>query len=188
MKLFDALLRKLIRKGTLTVIDANGNRYRYGEASDVARVTIRFTDPATPWHASFNPSLELGEAHRDGRMLVEEGDITAFLNLVGRHTRWDDAEAVALRLRRPGRRNRRLEEWNWQRRARRNAPIIKTFAPAFSRSSSARTCNSAAAIFRFPRSISTPRNSPSRHTLPPSSICGGASARSISAAAGAGLP
>ena len=79
MKLFDALLRKLIRKGTLTVIDANGNRYRYGEASDVARVTIRFTDPATPWHASFNPSLELGEAHRDGRMLVEEGDITAFL-------------------------------------------------------------------------------------------------------------
>lgn len=49
-------------------------------------------------------------------MLVEEGDITAFLNLVGRHTRWDDDEAAALRLRRPWRRNRRLEEWNWQRR------------------------------------------------------------------------
>ena len=119
--MFDALLRKLIRKGDLTVIAASGRLYRYGDGATAAPVTIRFNDRGTPWRASFNPALELGEAYMDGRMLVEQGDIAGFLDLVGRNCRWDDNDAARLRLWRPWRRNRRWEAWNWQRRARRNA-------------------------------------------------------------------
>ncbi|WP_116090113.1 SAM-dependent methyltransferase [Sphingomonas crusticola] len=118
MKLFDMLLRKLVRKGSLTVIDAGGSRHVYGDA-DGSRVTIRFTDRATPRRAAFNPALELGEAYMAGRLIVEEGDIAAFLDLIGRNLQWDDDAAARLRLWRPWRLSR-WENWNWQRRAKRN--------------------------------------------------------------------
>jgi cyclopropane-fatty-acyl-phospholipid synthase len=119
MRLFDALLHRLVRKGSLIVIDAAGGRHCYGDGSG-ENVTIRFTDRATPRRAAFNPALELGEAYMDGRLLVEEGDIAAFLDLIGRNTHWDDGDAARLALWRPWRRNRRWETWNWQRQARRN--------------------------------------------------------------------
>lgn len=121
MRLFDALLRKLIRKGTLIVVDARGRRYIYGDrAPDVPPVTIRFTDSATPRRAAFNPALELGEAYMDRRLLIEQGDIRAFLELIGLNTHWDDDDAVRLRLWRPWRRGGLWETWNWKRKARRN--------------------------------------------------------------------
>jgi cyclopropane-fatty-acyl-phospholipid synthase len=121
MRLFGTLLSKLIRKGTLIVVDADGQRHLYGDGSDIALpVAIRFTDRATPRRAAFNPSLELGEAYMDGRLLIEEGDIAAFLDLVGLNTHWDDDETGRLRLWRPMRRSKLLEAWNWERRSRRN--------------------------------------------------------------------
>jgi cyclopropane-fatty-acyl-phospholipid synthase len=121
MRLLDALLRRLIRKGSLTVVDASGRRHDYGDRSGDAPVTIRFTDRATPRRAAFNPALEFGEAYTDGRLIVEEGDIRAFLDLVGRNTHWDDDDAVRLHLWRPWRGPSPWASWNWQRKARRNA-------------------------------------------------------------------
>ncbi len=121
MRLFDALLRKLIRKGMLTVIDADGGRHVHGDpVGDAAPVTIRFTDRATPRRAAFNPALELGEAYMDGRMLIEQGDIRAFLDLIGQNIHWDDDDAVRVRMWRPWRRGGWWETWNWERQARRN--------------------------------------------------------------------
>jgi len=121
MKLFDWLARNLIRKGILEVVDAAGERHRYGaDGVDGPRVRIRFTDRATPRRAAFNPSLELGEAYMDGRLRIEEGDILSFLDLVGRNTHWDDDDAVRLNLWRPWRHLSWLDAWNWQRRSRRN--------------------------------------------------------------------
>ena len=121
MRLFDALLKRLIRKGTLIVLDADGQSHRYGDRSDIAPpVVIRFTDRASPRRAALNPALELGEAYMDGRLLIEEGDIAGFLDLVGLNAHWDDDDAMRSRLWRPWRRNRRWEAWNWQRKARRN--------------------------------------------------------------------
>jgi cyclopropane-fatty-acyl-phospholipid synthase len=121
MKLFDLLLRRIVREGRLTVIDADGARHFYGEQDGRSPpITIRFTDRATPRRAAFNPALELGEAYMDGRMIVESGDIAAFLDLIGANLRWDADKATSLRLWRPWRRNGWLEGRNWQRRARRN--------------------------------------------------------------------
>src|SRR6186713_1766974 len=98
MRLFDAMLRRLIRQGSLTVVDSSGRHHAYGDRSGGEPVTIRFTDSATPRRAAFNPALELGEAYSDGRLVVEQGDIRAFLDLVGRNTHWDDDDAVRLRM------------------------------------------------------------------------------------------
>lgn len=114
MRLFHALLRTLVRTGSLTVVDASGGRHVYGDGEGMA-VTIRFIDQATPRRAALNPALELGEAYMDGRMVVEQGDIRAFLDLIGRNMRWDE-DAGRGRLWRPWRRNRRWEAWNWARR------------------------------------------------------------------------
>ncbi|AHE52530.1 SAM-dependent methyltransferase [Sphingomonas sanxanigenens] len=122
MKLFAALLRTLIRKGQLTVIDAAGRTHRFvGSPADGPPVTIRFTDHATPRRAALNPALALGEAWMDGRMLIEAGDIRQFLDLIGRNTHWDDDDAVRLNVWRPWRSSAGpFAAWNWQRRSRRN--------------------------------------------------------------------
>jgi cyclopropane-fatty-acyl-phospholipid synthase len=119
MRLFNTLLRALIRKGSLTVVDASGGKHRHGAGEPA--VTIRFTDRATPRRAAFNPALELGEAYMAGRLVIENGDILDFLDLIGRNTHWDDDDAARLRLWRPWRHLGWLDAWNWQRRSRRNA-------------------------------------------------------------------
>lgn len=121
MWMLDALLRRLIRKGSLTVIDADGRQYVYGDQNRFQKaVIIRFTDRATPRRAALNPALEMGEAYMDGRLVIDEGDIRSFLDLVGQNARWDDDDAASLHLWRPWRHNRRLASWNWKRRSRRN--------------------------------------------------------------------
>ncbi|HEX7782415.1 MAG TPA: cyclopropane-fatty-acyl-phospholipid synthase family protein [Sphingobium sp.] len=121
MRLLAALLTRLIRKGSLRVIDAEGRTHLFGEPpGNDPPLTLRFTDRRTPLRAAFNPALALGEAYMDGRMLVEHGDILAFATLVGRNTQWDADDTARLALWRPWRRLTWLDAWNWQRRSRRN--------------------------------------------------------------------
>jgi cyclopropane-fatty-acyl-phospholipid synthase len=121
MRLFDLLMRKLIRRGHLTIIDAAGRRYRYGdEDAGDPPIVIRFTDRATPRRAVLNPALGLGEAYVNGRMRVEQGDIRGFLDLIGRNTHWDDDDTSRPGLWRPWRHNRLWTSTNWRRQARRN--------------------------------------------------------------------
>jgi cyclopropane-fatty-acyl-phospholipid synthase len=121
MRLLHALLGNLIRKGTLVVIDADGRKRRYGDHDpNIPPVTIRFTDRATPRRAAFNPALEFGEAWTDGRLLIEQGDIRGFLDLVGINTHWDDERTRHAILWRPWRRSRWWTAWNREGRARRN--------------------------------------------------------------------
>src|SRR5579872_1402249 len=121
MRLFDALLRGLIRKGRLTVVDAGGRSYVYGDPATSTRpVTIRFTDRWTPRRAALNPALALGEAYMDGRMIVGQGDIRDFLDLIGLNIHWGWDDSVGLGLWQPWRYNAWWTSWNWRRRARRN--------------------------------------------------------------------
>jgi cyclopropane-fatty-acyl-phospholipid synthase len=119
--LFDRLFRLIVRSGPLTVIDADGRRRLYGAPAPQLRpVTIRFADRATPWRIARNPALGAGEAYMDGRLIVEDGDIRDFLDLIGYNLRWDADNPVRSRLWRPHRLAAALDTWNWQRRAKRN--------------------------------------------------------------------
>ena len=121
MYLFDRLFRTLVRSGPLTVIAADGRKRLYGAPSpEVPPVTIRFTDNATPRRIARNPAMGAGEAYMDGRLIVEEGGIRQFLDLIGYNLRWDADNPVRVRLWRPQRAAAMLDTWNWERRSTRN--------------------------------------------------------------------
>ena len=121
MYLFDRLFRTLVRSGPLTVIAADGRKLLYGAPSlGIRPVTIRFSDHSTPRRIARNPAMGAGEAYMDGRLIVEDGDIRQFLDLVGYNVRWDADNPVRTRLWRPRRIAAMLDTCNWERRSKRN--------------------------------------------------------------------
>ena len=72
---------RLVRQGDLVVRTAGGDTWRFGNGSG-ERIEIRFADRAAQWGLLLAPDLKLGELYMDGRLLIERGDIYAFLDMV----------------------------------------------------------------------------------------------------------
>src|SRR5690348_13357388 len=66
------LLRHLVRRGTLRVIDPAGKTRVYSGAPGPTE-TIRLHDRQIKRQLLFNPRLMLGEAYMDGRLTLEDG-------------------------------------------------------------------------------------------------------------------
>jgi cyclopropane-fatty-acyl-phospholipid synthase len=75
------LLRHLIRRGRLTVIDSAGRTHTFGELPGPVS-TIRLHTTTLERRMFFNPRMAVGEAYMDGSMTLEQGDIYDFLSLV----------------------------------------------------------------------------------------------------------
>jgi len=108
MWLLDQMLRRLVRKGTLTVTDYDGKTYRYGDGTGDP-LGIRFTDKGAAMHIARDARVGAGEAYMDGRMLIDPPhDIRDFVLFVmaqankqqgviqprGRWRRWLDDRAA----------------------------------------------------------------------------------------------
>ena len=74
------LLSRLVRQGTLTVIDHKGNRTIYGGGPP--RAAIRLTDGRVAWDMMKNPELRLGELYMDGRIVPEQCSIADVLDVL----------------------------------------------------------------------------------------------------------
>jgi cyclopropane-fatty-acyl-phospholipid synthase len=74
------LLNRLMRKGTLTVIHANGKKEAFGTGGP--HVTVKFHDSRAIPELVLNPDLALGELYMDGRLTVETGTVTDLLDLL----------------------------------------------------------------------------------------------------------
>lgn len=121
MWLFDRLFKRFMQDGELVVIDPAGGERRYGRPSATrAPVRIRLADNATARAIALNPALGAGEAFMDGRLVMEEGDIFALLDLVTHNLRWERDNPVRFSLWRQA----RLAAWwdgiNFERRSKRN--------------------------------------------------------------------
>jgi cyclopropane-fatty-acyl-phospholipid synthase len=121
MWLFDRLFKRFMQDGELAVIDPAGGKRRYGRPSATrAPVRIRLADNATARAIALNPALGAGEAFMDGRLVMEEGDIFALLDLVTHNLRWERDNPVRFALWRQA----RLAAWwdgiNFERRSKRN--------------------------------------------------------------------
>ena len=81
MSLLVTILRKLVREGHLTLIDAVGRVHEIGVVEQPATV-IRLHDKATERAMLLNPQLAFGEAYTDGRLTVETGGIAGLLELL----------------------------------------------------------------------------------------------------------
>jgi cyclopropane-fatty-acyl-phospholipid synthase len=118
-RLLDTILHRLVKVGDLTFIDGNGRPHRYGDRSGVP-IVVRATKRAVERRLILDPQLALGEAYMRGELVMEEGRIYDFLELIlsnaQRHPppRWTTtADAARYMI-------RRLKQFNPSRRARRN--------------------------------------------------------------------
>ena len=123
MWLLDKLLARVIRHGELRAIDAAGRIHDYGAPEPGrSRVTIRFTDKATPNRIARDPRLGVAEAFMDGRLVVEDGDIRDFIELFRSNAPWDAKGGGGKSALRKGAGGlvSMIDRYNWGRRSKRN--------------------------------------------------------------------
>jgi cyclopropane-fatty-acyl-phospholipid synthase len=80
-RLLDSVFTRLVKRGSLSVINASGETRHYGDRTG-SPVTVRFTSPAWQRRVLVDPELRLGEAYMDEGLVVESGSIADFLELL----------------------------------------------------------------------------------------------------------
>ncbi|MGH6977639.1 MAG: class I SAM-dependent methyltransferase, partial [Stellaceae bacterium] len=114
------LLRHLVRRGTLRVIDATGRAHVYSGAPGPT-VTIRLHDRAIERQLLFNPRLMLGEAYMNGRLTIEDdASLYDLLDFLGANINLAPKNVLTPLYNGLGRAFRGLQQWNPVGRARRN--------------------------------------------------------------------
>ena len=86
--MLDAMVRRFVRVGDLTLIDPKGRTARYGDGTGPA-VTVRLNGVWTPLRLALYPTLRLGECYMDGSLQVLEGSLYDFMDLIGRNFAFD---------------------------------------------------------------------------------------------------
>ena len=82
---FNRFVSQHIKTGNLSILYPSGHRVTFGDGSGVP-IVLRIVDSRTLWALISNPELAIGEAFMDGRLIVEEGSIYDFLELIFRNT------------------------------------------------------------------------------------------------------
>jgi len=117
--LLDILLRRIVLRGSLQLIDADGIAHGYGDGGP-PRVSVRLADRRLERQLVRDPPLALGEAYMHGRLQMVEGGIYDFLELILSNLEseplpsWTKSFNAARYL------LRRLRQFNPSGRARRN--------------------------------------------------------------------
>jgi len=124
MSLLHAVFRRLIKKGVVTLIEADGSRHVFG-APDPAfpDITVRFHDTRVAFDIVRGPRLGFAEGFMDGRISFEQGDIMAFVGLIRTNNPWEkglDIEKKGPVRRAFKRAARRWNQINFRRQSKRN--------------------------------------------------------------------
>eukprot|EP01037_Dinobryon_pediforme_P028513 gene28513-31818_t len=83
MWMFDRFAKNLIKRGELTIIDADGKQYHYGTPDPAFKpVTLRFADKKVASYIARHPRLGAALAWMDGRLLVDNDDIAGMIDLI----------------------------------------------------------------------------------------------------------
>src|SRR5687768_18616042 len=89
MTLVRRLLEKLLKRGQVTIIAADGTRQTYGRGGG-KHLTIRLKDRKVAFELLRNPRLGLGETYMDGRLVIEDGTMLDLLDMVTAANRWEE--------------------------------------------------------------------------------------------------
>src|SRR4051794_9898225 len=126
MWLLNKMLRPLIRKGELIVIDHDGKEYRYGAPDpDLGTITARLTDKRAAFHIAKDPRVGAGEAYMNGWLVIDPPKDIRDLVLLIRYNAPAEKQG-ALKPKGPLRKTinnlvGRIDQINWRSRSRRNA-------------------------------------------------------------------
>jgi cyclopropane-fatty-acyl-phospholipid synthase len=118
--LLSPLLRHLMRRGTLRVIDADNQLHVFAGQEPWKTVTIRFRDRAVARELFLNGPLKLGETFMDGRLTVEDAGVYDLLELVGCNMMLGPPHAIMRIGDRIGRWLRHFQQYNPLWKAREN--------------------------------------------------------------------
>ena len=81
-----SILKNVSLKGKLDIIDCKGKTHSFGTfidlTSDNLYSKIRFTNKSIQRKLFMNPGLYLGEGYMDGEIIIEEGTIEDFINII----------------------------------------------------------------------------------------------------------
>ncbi|MDE2228855.1 MAG: class I SAM-dependent methyltransferase [Alphaproteobacteria bacterium] len=113
------LLRHLVRRGTLRVIDAAGQLRVFAGAPGKV-ITIRLRDKKLERELLFVPRLMLGEAYMDGRLTIEDASLYDFLDFLAANINLAPKNFLTPLYNGFGRAFRTIQQWNSVRRSRRN--------------------------------------------------------------------
>lgn len=80
MKLLNAMLTRIIKSGTLEVVDADGHVHRHAGTPEPF-VRVKLHDPSLYRSLVWTPDLKAGEAYMDGTLTIEQGSLRDFLTL-----------------------------------------------------------------------------------------------------------
>jgi cyclopropane-fatty-acyl-phospholipid synthase len=95
-KLFRRLFHRLVSRGTLEIVFADGSREAFGTpAPGFPEVRARFADGRVARDILLDPRLGAGEAFMDGRIVIERGDVMALVQLLRANNRWDHGRQLS---------------------------------------------------------------------------------------------
>lgn len=120
--MLDALFRKVVHTGNLTLQTGKGPKRTYGDGTGPA-LSVHIKNRLTALRIALNPYRMLGEAYMDGNLVIEDGgDLYSFLEILTRNLGRDHAQDPALVRMRQSLRHmiRRFVQYNLMRRSRRN--------------------------------------------------------------------
>ncbi|PZU60472.1 MAG: SAM-dependent methyltransferase [Sphingobium sp.] len=90
MWLFEKVLNRLVKRGRLSLVYADGRTRTFGTADpDFPDLTLRLHDKRVPFDIVKDPRLGLAEAYIDGRATIEGGDIMEFIAFMRANTPWE---------------------------------------------------------------------------------------------------
>jgi cyclopropane-fatty-acyl-phospholipid synthase len=81
---FIAVLKSVIRNGSLRVTDAAGRSHIVGDGT-APRATIRLTSKRLEYSLLLNAGLSVGEAFMDGALVIDDGTLYDFLDVAARN-------------------------------------------------------------------------------------------------------
>ena len=117
--LLASVLKRVIRIGRLTLVDAAGRRHVF-EGTPGPAASVRLHDPALHRKLLISPRLAVPEAYMDGTLTIEDGTLYDLIDvLTTNDTELDGAPAMRLHAA-ATRLMRRVYQYNPARRARRN--------------------------------------------------------------------
>lgn len=114
--MFAALLKTVIRSGSLCVIDSTGRPQSIGDGTPPS-ITIRILSRRTDFRLALNPALVIGEAYMDGTLTIQTGSLYDFIDMLALNMTHHDDNAWLAML---GKARRLLKQSNPLARARRN--------------------------------------------------------------------
>ncbi len=86
--MLERVAQRFIKVGRLRVVYPNGKVGQYGDGTG-PEIAVRLTGRSTLLQLAMEPELKLGECYMDGSLVMEQGEIYDFLELLGRNFDYD---------------------------------------------------------------------------------------------------